>query len=144
MNEQISMKLRLLKFSGIYLFLILFTVLFLGSREAFPETSLEDIRPFPGSKILCTEHISGNTGHILWRSYSSEAAASEVVKYFENQLQAKASESEGTYSLTSRGNPELKISIAPKSNSKGMPSCKKEPPQTAKVIIVISQLVKPN
>lgn len=124
---------------------LIFFSAFLGLsiRESSATTSIEDIPSYPGSQILCSEHESGQTMHILWRSFSTSDPIPAVVAYFELKLKVKAATGEHeSRSLISSANTDLKVTIYPASNAKSFPGCGRVPEKSAQTVILISQALR--
>ena len=61
-------------------------IFFITVTNSAAKTAIEKIPNYPGSQVLCDEHVTGNTMHVLWKSFSTRDALPAVVAFFEQKL----------------------------------------------------------
>lgn len=95
---------------------------------------------YPKARKLCNEHVSGNTMHILWRSYATSDAPAKVVAHYEGLLAAKAKT--GTRGERKFEDGDHHMSIYPASKNDEFPACKTKPKAGETTVILMSQAIR--
>jgi hypothetical protein len=122
--------------------LVLSGIFIFPAYRAGARTELGDVPLYPQGKVLCDQHVSGNTMHILWRSYGSQAAVPTVVAFFEKKLGVTATPAENqSFSMAHPRNADLKIVVFPKTQAQSFPQCGVAPEASANTIILISDAI---
>jgi hypothetical protein len=92
---------------------------------------------YPGSRQLCSQHITGNGGmHISWSSHASTDAMSKVVAHYEKALATKATDEDHGAKSIKVG--DRHVTIYPAASNDKLPSCETKPKATEKTIVMLS------
>lgn len=97
-------------------------------------------RPFPGSRMLCQQHVTGAgvaAPRIVWALYATDRLPSEVRDFYAGHLGKETAEAPAEVQL--RVGKKLLVAYAASSNV--YPRCGVEPKTTDKTAIVVSELI---
>lgn len=112
----------------------------------------DDIKPYPGSVVFCTEHImgapegAGKAGaHITWTGYYSADSPATVVRYYTKILGAENHQKEGKEDIWRfpLAAPERVLTVSPRSGA-FLPGQCTRPPGSARTIVVSSNMARPD
>jgi hypothetical protein len=118
-------------------------LLLLASATAMadPKDPKAGFASYKGARMLCNEHISGNTMHITWSSWATKDDIATVVAHYEKVIGAKATRgSEGEYKFSD--GKDLRLSVYPADKNDSFPKCATKPDKTEKTIVLISNAAR--
>ena len=107
-----------------------------ASSAATPKRCDALFEPPPGARLLCSEHVLGNTMEIAWRSYATSQQASELFAPYHAKIGGCAGVTEGPGFRLEKGLLHLTVQAA---TEKGYPTCEKAPTSGEASVVVISQ-----
>src|SRR5262249_43502296 len=99
---------------------------------------------YPHARLLCNEHVTGNSMHILWQSYATEDDVEKVAKFYERDQKANLTVDARTGARTMHApdKDDDVISIIKAADSKKLPSCAERPTPTEQTVILVSRAVR--
>src|SRR5688572_17436518 len=86
---------------------------------------------YPGARLLCTQHITGNDMHIEWRSYATRHDVARVVAFYERGTGQKARKN-GSGGSTWVAGAEKVLAVHPAGG--GHPTCEVSPKKGEKTV----------
>lgn len=109
-----------------------------------------ELKPYPGAKAFCTQHVSGARGpdgpgpHIIWTGYASPDPPATVVAYYQRELGREQHRREGKKDIwrVPQERPERVLTVSAAAEG-APPSPCQPPPASAATVIVISTMVRP-
>ena len=110
---------------------------------ATPRRPLEEPRvsgafePYPGVRLLCSEHTSGSGMHIQWYVYASQRTPEDLVGFY-RQRHPEAS-SDAAVELVVRGPNRAVLTVYPREGYARRPHCAQEPAANERALILLSQ-----
>lgn len=92
---------------------------------------------YPGSRQLCSQHISGSGGmHITWSSHAIKDSLAKVVAHYEQALATKVtSEANGAKSIKIG---DRHVTVYPAASNDKLPSCEAKPKTGEQTIVMLS------
>jgi len=104
------------------------------------EKWLDTFSAYPGARELCSQHVTGNTMHILWRAYVTVDATKDVIAFY---VQAEGKEhvelSENSLTVR-RGDKVLSVHAA---SARDYPRCGADPRPGERTVLIVSQAIRP-
>ncbi len=104
-----------------------------------PDGWLEIFTIYPGVRDMCNQHITGNSMHILWRSYASKDAPSKVMAFYKER-HSDLVESTSNAEMKLRGTSDKVLSVHAVPGK--FPTCENGPAADEKTVIVVSQAIR--
>jgi len=138
--------------SEVALIAMLCTTSLFGGPARQPGKSLVDIKPYPGSKTFCTEHIVGAPekdgkpgAHISWTGYYSEDPIAKVVLHYTKTLGSENHRKERNEDVWRfpLGKPEQVLTVTQPGGTFPQGQCAR-PPGSARAIVIISMMTRPD
>ncbi len=93
--------------------------------------------PYPGSRQLCYQHITGNTMHIIWSSHATRDAFAKVLAHYEKALGKKATAQDHGAKLI-EVDADRHVTIYPASSESKLPHCETKPKSGEPTIVMLS------
>ena len=132
---------------------VLFATSLVGGPALQPDKSpVVDIKPYPGSKEFCSEHVilapegAGKAGgHINWTGYYSVDPPEKVVLHYTKILGSKnhRRESNGDVWRFPLEKPERVLTVTPPGGTFPRGQCT-PPPRSARAIVISSIMTRPD
>jgi hypothetical protein len=114
--------------------------------------STPEIKPYPGSKHLCGEHVTGMPSdgkagpHIVWEAYYSKVDTNKVADFYKKHLgieKYRFEQGSHEWSFSDADSHSSVLSIQQSSEGGPWTSCESTIPQQG-TIIMISSMTKPD
>ena len=103
------------------------------------EKWLDAFSAYPGARELCSQHVTGNTMHILWRAYAAVDATKDVIAFYV-QAEPKENIELSENSLTvRRGDKVLSVHAA---SATDYPRCGVDPRPGERTVLIVSHAMK--
>lgn len=106
--------------------------------EAGPDTALT---PFPKARLLCSQHVTGNTMHITWTSHASEHNVDLIVRHYEKATKRVATRG-AKGEMTLAWDRDTVLSVYPATKNDDFPHCETKPKAGEKSVILISRAAR--
>ena len=101
--------------------------------DKLPTLAMWDVFPaYPKATHVCTQHITGNAGHIEWSSYATTEDDGSVASFVSAFLDRDMSHEFAV------GDAHLEVHAI---GDAGVPSCETKPPADTKTLIIVSRLI---
>jgi hypothetical protein len=98
---------------------------------------------YPDTRLLCSEHVTGNNMHITWQTYASKDDMAKVVAFYEKSTKQKPGKGDkGEVSFDGADPANDKMSIYPAAKNNDFPSCATKPAAGEKTVIMISKAIR--
>jgi hypothetical protein len=111
------------------------------SGVAVADDAPKGYAPYPKSRELCNEHVSGNTMHIIWSSHATVETLTRVVAHYEKALGKKATDdANGGKMIDVDGNRH--VTIYPAGKNDKYPSCSKKPKAGEATVVMLSNAIR--
>jgi hypothetical protein len=94
---------------------------------------------YPGARLLCGQHVAGNTMHIQWTAYATRSAKAAVIAFYEQHRGALSVERPDG-GLMLRGPGDRVLSVHAKDES--YPRCDVPPAAEDATVIIVSQAIR--
>jgi hypothetical protein len=117
---------------GCVIFLGLLSTVAVADAPAFPE--------YPQARLLCSEHVSGNSMHITWRTHASTDDVAKVVAFYEKASKTKAGTGDKKERTFRDGDRHLSIYAA--TDNDKFPKCATKPKAGEKTVILYSSAAR--
>lgn len=124
--------------------LLAIAFLFLAmSAEAKKKERWFSFAAYPGARLLCDEHVSGNSMHISWRSYASKDPVARVVAFYEKDQGIKAQAGDkDDFKIRAPARDDDIVTIYPAARVDDFPTCTTKPAAGEKAIILMSSAAR--
>lgn len=108
-------------------------------KQKMTEKWLDTFSVYPGARELCSQHVTGNVMHILWRAYATVDATKDVIAFYVQAEGKEHVELEENSVTVHRGDKVLSVHAA---SAKDYPRCGAEPRREEKTVIIVSQAIR--
>jgi len=122
-----------------------------GSGLQSDRSSVDAIKPYPGSIVFCTEHVTGApqggkaSAHISWTGYYSLDSPASVIRYYMKALGTKNHVKEGDENVWRfpLAKPEQVLTVTRPGGPFPLGQCSR-PPGSARAIVIMSTMTRPD
>ncbi len=98
-----------------------------------------DVFPaYPGARELCSQHVTGTVGHIIWTAYVTADEPERVGAFYLKAEGEGRAERDGEQLSFRHGDKVLSIHRA---SAKDYPDCGKRPGPNDKTVLIVSQAI---
>ncbi len=122
------------------------TSLLRGAELQSGKGSGDAIKPYPGSKVFCTEQITGAPdAHISWTGYYSADSPEQVVRHYTKILGAENHRRERDEDVWRFPllKPERVVTVTGPGGAFPLGQCTR-PPGSARAIVILSTMARPD
>jgi hypothetical protein len=109
-------------------------------KQKMTEKWLDTFSAYPGARVLCSQHVTGNIMHILWTAYVTVDATKDVIAFYVQAEGKERVELEENSVTVRRGDQVLSVHAA---SAKDYPRCGVEPRREERTVIIVSQAIRP-
>ena len=97
---------------------------------------------YPGSRLLCSQHVSGNTMHITWSTHGSKDTVDAIVKHYEKTTKRIAKPgSKGEQVLA--WDADHQLAVYPAKRVDEFPHCDTKPTRGERSVLLFSNAARP-
>jgi hypothetical protein len=96
---------------------------------------------YPKARLLCDEHVLGNTMEIHWQTYAVKDDVKKVAKFYEKKTGKKGTKN-GTGDLSWWNGAENVLAIYPAAKSDAYPKCSVATKKGERTVIAVSSAIR--